>query len=308
VLAIGFLLRVPKAGKDSFPYEEHQAFFEKTIQKLFPPEELVEQRLVDIRSSGIIPQLNRLLEVRDSQRREDWRRTRVADVKYGMLVQDLRDLDFDKQRVIEFKPKWLSPSPNVPPGIIAVRCRSCARNAQQRSLGKQVQQNFCSLDLFIAGMGGPGAESAARRVVEGIFSTQLLTVEAEQKERIVQWIQETTLFRRLSKAQTQANSLPFLPELKRPREDLGSLSRAMTLRDCAVFLIVPVDGNKPIEARLGDLDKKNFTKKISYWRDTERELIDGGYYQGTESPPDTGVQCQMGSVEFYTASMMNTNS
>lgn len=41
---------------------------------------------------------------------------------------------------------------------------------------------------------------------------------------------------------------------------------------------------RPVEARLADLDMKNWEAKLGYWRATEQELIDGGFYEGREVP------------------------
>jgi inositol-pentakisphosphate 2-kinase len=56
----------------------------------------------------------------------------------------------------------------------------------------------------------------------------------------------------------------------------------MTLRDCSCFVRIPADPETPVEARFADLDKKNWEVKVEYWRATERDLIEGGYYEGRE--------------------------
>jgi inositol-pentakisphosphate 2-kinase len=46
---------------------------------------------------------------------------------------------------------------------------------------------------------------------------------------------------------------------------------------------LPLDNDRAIEARLGDLDLKSSAgQKAEYWRTLERSLIDGGWYTGTE--------------------------
>ncbi|AEO57785.1 hypothetical protein MYCTH_2062719 [Thermothelomyces thermophilus ATCC 42464] len=62
----------------------------------------------------------------------------------------------------------------------------------------------------------------------------------------------------------------------------GRFQLAMTLRDCACFLRVPADPGSPVEAKLGDLDKKNGAAKLGYWQRVEKRLIEGGYYAGRE--------------------------
>jgi len=56
---------------------------------------------------------------------------------------------------------------------------------------------------------------------------------------------------------------------------------AMTLRDCTLFMKIPRDGEGEIGMRLGDLDLKS-ASKIPYWKSLERQLIDEGWYAGTE--------------------------
>jgi hypothetical protein len=56
---------------------------------------------------------------------------------------------------------------------------------------------------------------------------------------------------------------------------------AMTLRDVSLFLLVPEDESQPLVAKLADLDLKS-AKKLKQWRKIERELIDEGWYEGTE--------------------------
>lgn len=42
-----------------------------------------------------------------------------------------------------------------------------------------------------------------------------------------------------------------------------------------------MDVNEPVEGRLGDLDLKS-SEKGDYWTSLEKELIDGGWYEGRE--------------------------
>jgi inositol-pentakisphosphate 2-kinase len=63
---------------------------------------------------------------------------------------------------------------------------------------------------------------------------------------------------------------------------------AMTLRDVTVYVRFPespTDDRDKIEARIGDLDIKS-PDKAPYWRDTERELIEEGWYLGKEKAAD----------------------
>jgi inositol-pentakisphosphate 2-kinase len=64
-------------------------------------------------------------------------------------------------------------------------------------------------------------------------------------------------------------------------EDSQFFPLAMTLRDCSVFLQIfsAAEGSEhKVVARLADLDKKNASAKLPYWRRTEQELIEHGAY------------------------------
>jgi inositol-pentakisphosphate 2-kinase len=59
---------------------------------------------------------------------------------------------------------------------------------------------------------------------------------------------------------------------------------AMTLRDCSCFAQVErrslLDEKNiiPLKVRISDLDMKSLKYKLEYWRKTEEELIDQGFY------------------------------
>lgn len=59
----------------------------------------------------------------------------------------------------------------------------------------------------------------------------------------------------------------------------------MTFRDCSVFVRFPANAANDhlIEARIGDLDLKS-PRKAQYWKDTEKALINEGWYTGMENP------------------------
>ena len=62
-------------------------------------------------------------------------------------------------------------------------------------------------------------------------------------------------------------------------EPIYSLCRAMTLRDCTLYVR---RSRGEIEARLGDLDLKQ-PGKLMGWRETEKNLIDEGWYTNKEA-------------------------
>ncbi len=58
----------------------------------------------------------------------------------------------------------------------------------------------------------------------------------------------------------------------------------MTLRDCTCFIRIPYDMDAPLEAKLGDLDKKNVDAKWRYWSNMEELLAVEGFYERREQP------------------------
>lgn len=76
----------------------------------------------------------------------------------------------------------------------------------------------------------------------------------------------------------------------------------MTLRDCTVFLRFSADGDwsgdeGEVEARLGDLDLKS-PDKAGYWEETERGLVEGGWYEGIEKGEGGRSNgCRLGRVD-----------
>ena len=88
----GKLLRMPKAGKGTFPYVEQQAFWESQVRPLFRPEDLVHQSLVRMPDDGgeFITRLNKILSEKNPERRDDFVGSKVEDIAHGMLVEDMR--------------------------------------------------------------------------------------------------------------------------------------------------------------------------------------------------------------------------
>ncbi|KAI6246721.1 Inositol-pentakisphosphate 2-kinase [Erysiphe necator] len=247
------------------------------IAPLFCPDEIVQQSLVAIKSSGIISCLN--AELREweqsaqrlgiKERPENRRGTYLADEEFGLLVTDMTPQT--NTILIEFKPKWLTQSLSAPSN--STRCRQCALRAYVNSDSKNLEELlpsprvYCPLDLL----------SSDQKVIYHLALSLLPPpVEQEYVQRFVDWIQSSTLLHRLRELQIRFDRTGTL--------DLDPFDQnfliAMTIRDCTVFLRISRSGEK-VEARIGDLDLKS-TAKISYWKQVENELINGGWYEGTE--------------------------
>ncbi|TKA67872.1 hypothetical protein B0A49_07248 [Cryomyces minteri] len=198
----------------------------------------------------------------------------------------------DREFAIELKPKWLLQSPNAP--AEAVRCRTCALRARRNAMAHaevevHAQQAVCPLSLV------EGDETERRSAVEGIVRHRYHKLEHNPDVADRQFVTDRLVefFR--------TEGLAILKELRRHQQSLdpdGILScagepderflRAMTLRDCTLFIRIHLTNNG-LEARLGDLDLKMAEKgKVAKWRKIERSLLDEGWY----TAEDTGSQAE----------------
>ncbi|KAL3424940.1 Inositol-pentakisphosphate 2-kinase [Phlyctema vagabunda] len=283
----GSFLRLRKDLPTTIPCIISQRNFDRVFRPLFKPEHLVDQQLINIKSSRVVERLNAdlrkwehgeklegqlksgLPNVRPAKRKGIY----LADDDHGLLVTDMSSRG-KSVLVIEFKPKWLLQSPSAPKG--AVRCRTCARNAlhdvKEKSKGRPTNpsetQIFCPLDLT----------SVDLKVLYNV-ACQILPANAklETALRLARWLRDCDLIRDLRAAQKHADIKGVL-EGTANNEDLLV---AMTLRDCSLYLHLPTESSLPIEARLGDLDLKS-RDKADKWKEAERCLIEDGWYQGTE--------------------------
>jgi inositol-pentakisphosphate 2-kinase len=268
------LLRVPKAGTTAYPYTQLQSYWETSIKPLFNPEDLVQQSLLPLAdNTTLTKQLNTLLSTRESSRRHDFRGSRVAETGCAMLVEDMRAQNPDDV-FLEFKPKWLAQSPSAP--AASTRCRNCAREvygARKKELTGSVPKP-CPLKLL------SNPDEAV---------TSLLSTPSPQRDRLAVWLRSDNVLKRLRDLQVKLDRDGPL------KADAGDeeFQLAMTLRDCTCFVRIPSDGDRPIEAKLGDLDRKNAEGKMGYWREMERNLVEGGFYEGTEEG-GVAVDCGLG--------------
>ncbi|KAK4179263.1 putative inositol-pentakisphosphate 2-kinase [Triangularia setosa] len=268
----GNLLRVPKAGAKTFPYPELQQYWESTITPLFPPENLAQHQLVKLghSPSKVVALLNDILIREESGRRKDFRGTRVLpDAQYGMLIEDMRSQN-PSDLFVEFKPKWLSPSPSQ-----HTRCRNCAREAYRDHLDPSHHKAhrlgiLCPLDFIACRDSLESLDNVLKHILPASSSPS-------QRTRLIHWLKTNTLLPALQKVQSEHDP------------SLGvNLELAMTLRDCSLFLRISSPEEGPgkvrVDAKLADLDKKNAAKKKHHWEWLERNLVEGGFYGGKETP------------------------
>jgi inositol-pentakisphosphate 2-kinase len=261
---------------------------------LFSEDQLIDQSIVDLRPAKVIEKLNKELrgwEIYDYPTKgslvsSDVRPTKrqgiyLAEDDYGLLVTDMTPHG-SGETVIELKPKWLLQSPSAPKD--SKRCRQCARiareNAERARKGEKFLSYFCPLDLLSK---DPHVTLAVSRL---LFAPSV--PPAAILHRMSYWLQTNTLLQRLYNYQ---QIFDRVGPLNGDCNDKDFLC-AMTLRDCSVYLRFPSDGDtRPIEARIGDLDLKSKDKK-QYWHDLEKQLIDEGWYQGTEEHQQPN-KCQL---------------
>ncbi|KAI4130149.1 MAG: hypothetical protein LQ338_001857 [Usnochroma carphineum] len=278
----GKLLRLRKALPSTAPVIESHRHFEEQIEPLFPAECLVEQSLCKV-TPDFVKNLNkdlRRLEGRGG-RPEKRRMIYLAeDEPYATLITDMR---WDDEHVsCEFKPKWLTQSPSAPPG--SKRCRTCALRAmrQVKEFRKPDYTDVCPLTLFTKDQ--DILSSSLRSILGATRGAPMYS--NLNLQRLRPYIRGNPLIERLRDLQVQKDPQGIL------KADPSSLDflTAMALRDCTMFLKIPkgYETKAQMEARLGDLDLKTPDgNKAAYWRETEQQLIDEGWYTATEkTPPD----------------------
>lgn len=258
----GKLLRLRKDLPHVQSTQEQFRSFNQNFRPKFPAQNLVEHELISLQD-GITTQITTFLRSLDrpAHRAQDFLPRKE---NYGLLVTDMTPQPGDV--LLQLKPKWLAQSPNAPTD--ARRCRTCALRAQRALVQLRTAtdaQQSCPLALV--------SESAEERIT----AAHAITSDAQLRKHLAHEAQP--LLRSLRRCQQQLDAGGVL---QTPADCdaamVNSLCKAMTLRDCTLF--VKRSGGS-IEARLGDLDLK-LPARLKKWRDVEQSLIDGGWYTNTE--------------------------
>lgn len=264
------LLRLRKALPSAQPNLTAYAYLSTEAFPLFPPHLLVSTYLLRI-PPGVISACNDQLRADEATgRRREKRHGLYLDPAeaFGFLIDDMSPRpERPDEILVEFKPKWVIQSPSAPASWR--RCRTCALHAS-----KHHKPGFCPLDL--------SSQDPARvvRAVEHILGDDLRRgYNSALVERVTKYLVESEL-------------MPVLKKLQRKLDTLGPLDTdfgqafldAMTVRDLTVFIRVNEDS---VEARIADLDMKTAAHgKGEYWRELERELVEGGWYEGLDGGKD----------------------
>lgn len=253
------LLRLRKNLPHVPSAEEQLQALDANFRDLFPPENLIQHELISL-DQGIPSALNTTLQQmnRPSHRIGDFLPNEPMS---GLLVTDMTPED--GEILLQIKPKWLTQSPNAPPD--AKRCRTCAvraHRASERIRTATDAQETCPLDLINLSL-----EERTRAV-------HAVTTDRRIREYLIN--QAQPLLQKLRASQMVLDQHGILKTSG--SESIQSLCKAMTLRDCTLFL--KRTGNS-IEVRLGDLDLKQ-PEKLGRWKKVESDLIGQGWYTNTE--------------------------
>lgn len=256
----GKLLRLRKGVSHVQNADEQLKAIEDNFTGLFPPHSLIQHEVITLDAS-VPMQLNTALQnmVRPRHRAGDFL---PSEEMTGFLITDMT-ARHPGQVLLQLKPKWLTQSPNAPPD--AQRCRTCAVRAQRASERIRTAtdaQETCPLDLV-------NVDAAERRRAAAAFTPDPLLREylATRAQPLLQ---------QLRAAQLAFDAHGILKTSG--TEQIVSLCKAMTLRDCSLYLRRTGDA---VEARLGDLDLKQ-PEKLMRWKRTEQLLINGGWYANKE--------------------------
>jgi len=204
-----------------------------------------------------------------------------------MLLDDMTALGTDLTAfVLHFKPKWLLQSPNAPED--SIRCRNCALRAarahgssdSQSSDHTKGKLHMCPLDL---------ATETAGRTVPALLCGRTITEPV--KSRLQHYLKTAPVLVRLRELQKQLD--PYGVLSLGHNNDNQNVFKAMSLRDCTLYIRIPTNVNAPIEGRLGDLDLKVGKEKTAYWRSLEQSLEEGGWYQGHGPGALTYTGCRL---------------
>ncbi|KAK7965024.1 Inositol-pentakisphosphate 2-kinase [Apiospora saccharicola] len=283
----GGLLRVPKKieGAHPYDYERLQQFRATMIVPAVGPKHLVPQLLVRVTEA----QATAMNETRaQSGKAKD--ASTIKGPGFAMLIQDMTPSPAAGQLGAEFKPKWLAQSPIAPEG--AKRCRTCAREAYRN------QKALAKANKAKQEQDQDGQESNSKPVATPVCPLGLLhddpdvvlrsiarfapsTWTSADHERLRRALATSGLLTKLRDVQTRGD--PGNTMFDNP-EDPG-FGLAMTLRDCTCFVRMPKDDEEgEVEIKLADVDEKNWHSKKEYWQKSHNNLVDSGFYHGTEEP------------------------
>lgn len=186
----------------------------------------------------------------------------VIKLKYNHgLVKELNNY-----MTLEFKPKWLTPSPNVPIPDTYI-CRNCALYYSRK--GKFPE--FCALGL------SSRAKQRGSALVEAAISILLARYpEHASLGSMAKHITDYWLNSGISEFIEQFQSLDSKGILF--HDDMNcqlpeGFLTSMAARDCTVIIGFNTRGDVNIRGSIIDLDMKGGKKKLDYWKQLEGDLV-----------------------------------
>ncbi|KAK7951696.1 uncharacterized protein PG986_007424 [Apiospora aurea] len=253
-------------GAHPYDYERLQKFRATMIVPAVGARHLVPQLLVRVTEAQAAA-MNRT-RAASGRAKDD---STIEGPGFAMLIQDMTPAPARQQLGMEFKPKWLAQSPIAPAG--AKRCRTCAREAYRNSQKlAAAAAPVCPLGLL---------HDDPDVVLRAIARFAPSSWTPADHERLRRALATTGLLTKLRDVQTAGD--PGNTMFDNP-EDPG-FGLAMTLRDCTCFVRMPKDdSDDEVEIKLADVDEKNWVSKKEYWQKSHNNLVDSGFYHGTEEP------------------------
>jgi inositol-pentakisphosphate 2-kinase len=261
------------------------------VSPLFPHDALLHPRLIKLSEAEvIIPQLNEALREKeaDGNRLEMRRGAYLAtDEEHAIFVPDMSP-QHQRERFIEFKPKWLIQSPSAP--AAARRCRTCALREMRRAghaFSGRGDFGCCPLDLLsseedvlddvLGSLAGGDDLGLVKEIFKNRVQPYLIRLKALQSEHNRVGLADVGSQR----VKVPPGELADGDEMRSAPFKLPDALLGMVLRDCSVFVRYNIDESvAKAEVKLGDLDMKS--AKLDKWAAIEMQLIDGGWYTGTE--------------------------
>jgi len=284
----GTVLRLSK--QKNFVTSTQQRVLElRDTFSFIPKDYLVQQTLVRV-DRNIVEAINQNLNL--NERSGHRPRSRYGDLvnledNYGLLMTDMTATGTGT--VLELKPKWLSQSPNAP--VNAVRCRTCALRAQRQATKKGGQKTpegnvYCPLALLSDDV------DVRRFAAAAVLKTNRCDWISDGASQLANLFVTSGLLGLLRNHQIRLDAEGIL-ELQSNKTDLSDFCIAMTLRDCTLF-IRSRNGrlDSSCEMQLADLDlKAAHPDKVDKWIDTERSLINQGWYTNDETERQAETIC-----------------
>lgn len=285
----GRLLRLRKEVPNALSYTAQSASTQQNFVPLFHPTHLVSHELVTM-PANLANCLNQRLITAEQTGERPAERCGVylsTEEPYGMLLDDMTASGAGSTALaLEFKPKWLVQSPNAP--MDAIRCRNCALRAA-RSHGTSSRNSstdtpeklfMCPLDLVT---------KTAGRTIPALLDGR--TITAPLRDRLRDFLETGSVLVRLRELQKELD--PYGVLSLGHNDQYQDVLKAMSLRDCTLYIRIPTDIAEPIEGRLGDLDLKVGNEKMRYWTSLEQSLNEGGWYQGHAWQASTSTGCRL---------------